>query len=156
MSTPAPSFIAYSDRPLKKKLRTELEAIASAMGLDTDQKVTVLVKSIEQYIRSNPGIADDPKFLPLFVHRTAPKATGKNSGDKATEEASEALITSKQVTGANRTLLERNVRADPPPQLSRLHLGAENVIKANDDDAKSSDSSTSDAGSRNESLSPEP
>ncbi|KAJ7089934.1 hypothetical protein C8R44DRAFT_990792 [Mycena epipterygia] len=118
MSTPAPNIV-YSKRPLRKKLRKELQAIATAMGLDADPTVPVLIKSIEQYTRSNPQIADDPRFLPLFAHRTEPNATGKNSGDKAAEEASKASVPLQEVTGANKTLLARNVKTDPPGQFSR-------------------------------------
>ncbi|KAJ7114807.1 hypothetical protein C8R44DRAFT_984203 [Mycena epipterygia] len=157
MSTPAPNIV-YSKRPLRKKLRKELQAIATAMGLDADPMVPVLIKSIEQYMPSNPQIADDPRrFLPLFAHRTEPNATGKNSGDKAAEEASEASVPLQEVTGANKTLLARNVKTDPPGQFSPLVLSGEDAMKSNVDDVKScSESTTSDEGSRDDSLTPEP
>ncbi|KAF8149671.1 hypothetical protein K438DRAFT_2085939 [Mycena galopus ATCC 62051] len=89
--------IPYTDLPLSKKLKTELQAIAIAMGEDEEQSVKDLRKSIQKYLHDHPEAADNPKFLPLFVHRTAPKAGGRNSANKATEDA--AQVPAKELTG---------------------------------------------------------
>ncbi|KAJ6597836.1 hypothetical protein B0H10DRAFT_2325590 [Mycena sp. CBHHK59/15] len=144
------TVIAHSDRPLKMKLKPELQSIANAMGLNPDLTVPFLIKSIEQFIKSYPEIADNPKFLPFFVHRTT-KAGSKNSADKETEEA------------GNRTLLEHNVKTDPPAQFARLSLGSRNHStgagsgnKSDDDGDESSDPGIADMGSRKGSPTPEP
>ncbi|KAJ7679921.1 hypothetical protein B0H17DRAFT_1206312 [Mycena rosella] len=115
--------IAYSDRALRKKLKPELQAIATAMGLDTtQQRVSDLITSIQGHMKARPEMADDPKFLPLFAHRSAPKAGGKTSADKAAEEA---VVPPQPTTGANKTLLERKIKTDPPALFEQLAPGSE-------------------------------
>ncbi|KAJ7679826.1 hypothetical protein B0H17DRAFT_1206339 [Mycena rosella] len=110
--------IAYSDRALRKKLKPELQAIATAMGLDTaQQRVSDLITSIQGHMKARPEMADDPKFLPLFAHRSAPKAGGKTSADKAAEEA---VVPPQPTTGANKTLLKRKIQTDPPALFEQL------------------------------------
>ncbi|KAJ7816732.1 hypothetical protein B0H14DRAFT_3877725 [Mycena olivaceomarginata] len=87
--------------------------------------VVLLRKEIQTHMHAHPELADDPQFLPLFAHRTAPDVAGKNSGDKANEEASQVPITSGAVTGVNRTLIQRGVKTDPPGQFARLSLNEE-------------------------------
>lgn len=69
------------------------------MGLNADATVLTLQKSIQKQLRDHPELADDPRFLPLYAHRTVPKAAGKNSGDKAAEDASQTAIPTPDVTG---------------------------------------------------------
>jgi hypothetical protein len=80
-------------------LKPELQSIATAMGLNADATVLTLQKSIQKQLRDHPELADDPRFLPLYAHRTVPKAAGKNSGDKAAEDASQTAIPTPDVTG---------------------------------------------------------
>jgi hypothetical protein len=94
-------------------------------------------------MHTHPELADDPQFLPLFAHRTAPNVAGKNSGNKANKEASQVSITSGAITGcvssglklhrhqhytkfsANRTLIQHGVKTDPPGRFARLSLNEE-------------------------------
>jgi hypothetical protein len=94
------SQIAYTNRPLNKKLKPELQAIASAMGQDPKQSVILLRECIQKYMTVHPEAADDPKFLPLFAHRSAPKGVVKNSADKVAEEvAASSGAAPKATTG---------------------------------------------------------
>ncbi|KAJ6561805.1 hypothetical protein B0H19DRAFT_1068530 [Mycena capillaripes] len=111
--------IEYSTRPLHKKLKPELQAIATALGLNANAAVVVLQKSIQEHICNHPEIADDLRFLPLLIHCTAP-TPGKNSVNKAAEEASEATTTGQVVSGANKTLLAQKAKTDPAPQFCKL------------------------------------
>ncbi|KAJ7690288.1 hypothetical protein B0H14DRAFT_2652465 [Mycena olivaceomarginata] len=83
--------LQLSERPLEKKLVSELLDIAKAMNIDTAKlhKPDIL-KAIKVHIQTHPGLADDPHLLPLVGHRTAPKALGKTSAGKATEEEMES------------------------------------------------------------------
>ncbi|KAF8140994.1 hypothetical protein K438DRAFT_1785184 [Mycena galopus ATCC 62051] len=91
----------YTNRPLNKKLKPELQAIASAMGQDPKQSVLLLHECIQKYMTVYPEAADDPKFLPLFAHRSAPKGVVKNSADKVAEEvAASSEAAPKATTGA--------------------------------------------------------
>ncbi|KAJ7451203.1 hypothetical protein B0H11DRAFT_2246410 [Mycena galericulata] len=106
MSSP----MELSDRPLHTKKIAELKSIAVAMGLDADLKKEPLLHSIQRHIKNTPAIADDHRFLPLFAHRTVPKAVGKNSAGKTSEDAvesSKALV----ATGANKTLLAEKIQS---------------------------------------------
>ncbi|KAJ7796429.1 hypothetical protein B0H14DRAFT_3158062, partial [Mycena olivaceomarginata] len=153
--------IPYTSLPFHKKLKVELQAIADAMCLSLPKPTVVLLrKEIQTHMHAHPELADNPQFLPLFAHRTAPNVAGKNSGDKANEEASQVPITSGAITGANRTLIQRGVKTDPPGQFARLSLneesGAALSFTAQDNGDESSDSqSLSDSGTGNESPSPE-
>jgi hypothetical protein len=83
--------LQLSERPLEKKLVSELLDIAKAMNIDTAKlhKPDIL-KAIKVHIQTHPGLADDPHLLPLVGHRTAPKALGKTIAGKATEEEMES------------------------------------------------------------------
>ncbi|KAJ7806491.1 hypothetical protein B0H14DRAFT_3767892 [Mycena olivaceomarginata] len=146
--------IPYTSLPFHKKLKAELQAIADAMCLSLPKPTVVLLrKEIQTHMHAHPELADNPQFLPLFAHRTAPNVAGKNSGDKANEEASQVPITS----GCN---YRRGVKTDPPGQFARLSLneesGAALSFTAQDNGDESSDSqSLSDSGTGNESPSPE-
>ncbi|KAJ6614467.1 hypothetical protein B0H10DRAFT_2044857 [Mycena sp. CBHHK59/15] len=137
MSTPP--TIQYSDRPLKSKKRDELDLIAVAMGLPITGNKPDVLKAIERHIKANPQLADDHLFLPLFAHRAAPKAGHQNSATKAAAAASEASKAPKPATGANKTLLDNGVKADPPPQFSKLPSGAKAGEGAPINDAEDSD-----------------
>ncbi|KAF8187634.1 hypothetical protein K438DRAFT_1764794 [Mycena galopus ATCC 62051] len=94
------SQLAYTNRPLNKKLKPELQAIASAMGQDPKQSVLLLHECIQKYMTVHPEAADDPKFLPLFAHRSAPKRVVKNSADKVAKEvAASSEAAPKATTG---------------------------------------------------------
>ncbi|KAJ6613066.1 hypothetical protein B0H10DRAFT_2049882 [Mycena sp. CBHHK59/15] len=140
MSTPP--TIQYSDRPLKSKKRDELDLIAVAMGLPITGNKPDVLKAIERHIKANPQLADDHLFLPLFAHRAAPKAGHQNSATKAAAAASEASKAPKPATGANKTLLDNGVKADPPPQFSKLPSGAKAGEGAPINDAEDSDLSS--------------
>ncbi|KAJ6537066.1 hypothetical protein B0H19DRAFT_1382823 [Mycena capillaripes] len=149
--------IEYSARPLHKKLKPELQAIATAMGLNANATVAVLQKSIQEHIRNHPEIADDPRFLPLLVHRTAP-TPGKNSVDKAAEEALGTTTAGQVVSGANKTLLAQKVKTDPAPQfgkLSRKDVGGPR-LDAGDDGSNGQESTSSASDSDDSPSSPEP
>jgi hypothetical protein len=99
MATPTPA-LQLSDRPLDKKLVAELKSIASAMGLEPgDLKKLKILALIRAHIKSVPEIADDPHFLPLFSHRTAPGVGGKTSAGKAADEAVESAKPKQVATG---------------------------------------------------------
>ncbi|KAJ6455271.1 hypothetical protein C8R47DRAFT_1166293 [Mycena vitilis] len=115
--------LSLSDRPLPKKLLDELKSIANAMGLDADLRKDVLLRSIQRHIQSAPEIADDPRFLPLFAHRSNPKGGSKSSAGKAAEEDAESSKPQLPATGANKTLLVNEVKMDPPPQFEKLSSG---------------------------------
>ncbi|KAJ7614263.1 hypothetical protein DFH06DRAFT_1344216 [Mycena polygramma] len=151
--------IAFSDRPLPKKLLEELKIIAAAMGLDVELKKDALLRSIQRHIKTHPALADDPRFLPLFAHRSNPKGAAKTSAGKSAEEQVESskpqlvlprLKPSHAVTTqhlANRILLTNQVKVDPPPQFQKLSSGHLNLktqpkLNAVDDDSESSDDNT--------------
>ncbi|KAJ7791504.1 hypothetical protein B0H14DRAFT_3566664 [Mycena olivaceomarginata] len=154
-------YIPYTSLPFHKKLKAELQAIADAMCLSLPKPTVVLLrKEIQTHMHAHPELADDPQFLPLFAHLTAPNVAGKNSGDKANEEASQVPITSGAIIGANRTLIQRGVKTDPPGQFARLSLNEESgpalSFTPQDNGDESSDSQfLSDSGTGNESPSPE-
>ncbi|KAJ6526506.1 hypothetical protein DFH09DRAFT_1371656 [Mycena vulgaris] len=157
MATPVGTPIEYSERPLDKKVVAELKSIAAAMGLDTDLNKLPLLLSIQRHIKSHPEIADDPRFLPLFAHRSRPK-TGKTSAEKSSEERVEATKPIMAVTGANKALLEHGVRTDPPAQFERLVSGGKKLdnkpAEPNVDD--NSDDSSSESVPRSKAGTPEP
>ncbi|KAF8164580.1 hypothetical protein K438DRAFT_2025241 [Mycena galopus ATCC 62051] len=144
--------IPYTDLPLSKKLKTELQAIAIAMGEDEKQSVKDLRKSIQKYLHDHPEAADNPKFLPLFVHRTAPKAGGRNSADKATEDA--AQVPAKELTGAHKTLLDRKIPVNPPAKFANLSIHKKDDAVPEESD-HGSDSSSLEPTSRPASPTPE-
>ncbi|KAJ7182130.1 hypothetical protein C8R46DRAFT_1210715 [Mycena filopes] len=115
--------LQLSQRPLNTKLIDELKAIAGAMGLDTTVKKALLLGSIQRHIKENPGIAEDPQFLPLFAHRTPPTASAKTSAGKAAEDESESSKSPQTATGANKALLEQHHKLQPPAQFKRLTAG---------------------------------
>ncbi|KAJ7126639.1 hypothetical protein C8R46DRAFT_1363895 [Mycena filopes] len=140
------SAIPYTDVALSKKLKVELQAIAVAMGKDGEQSVKALRSTIQQYMRDHPEAADDPQFLPLFVHRTAPKAGGRNSADKTVDDA--AQPPAKELTGAHKSLLEQKIPVNPPANFSKLsvHKKATKTAAApeeSDEDSESSAEPTS-------------
>ncbi|KAJ7447684.1 hypothetical protein FB451DRAFT_1375588 [Mycena latifolia] len=149
--------IPYTHRQLRNKYKPELQAIAAAMGLTFDHTKPVLLESIQKYILDHPNLADDPKFLPLFAHRTAAKAAGKNSAHKAAEETVAPL---QAPMGANRTLLEQKVKVDPPPQFTKLATEhkprSTNSLNTKDAVDEDSDSSSLDGASDRGPLTPEP
>ncbi|KAJ7834653.1 hypothetical protein B0H14DRAFT_3709260 [Mycena olivaceomarginata] len=124
MSASPNDSLQLSERPLEKKLVSELLDIAKAMNIDTAKlhKPDIL-KAIKVHIQTHPGLADDPHLLPLVGHRTAPQALGKTSAGKATEEKIESSKPKEPATGANRALLEHNVKTDPPAQYKMLSPG---------------------------------
>ncbi|KAJ7501646.1 hypothetical protein B0H11DRAFT_2224523 [Mycena galericulata] len=125
MASPTQTSVNFSDRPLNNKLISELRSIADLMGVDghATLRKPELVKAIQRHMKETPGIADDPHFLPLFAHRTAPTAGGKNSAEKSTEDEIESSKPQLAATGANKTLLAQNVKLDPPAQFAKLSLG---------------------------------
>ncbi|KAJ7860804.1 hypothetical protein B0H14DRAFT_3445775 [Mycena olivaceomarginata] len=91
------------------------------------------------HIKSVPEIADDPRFLPLFSHRTAPGVGGKTSAGKAAEEAVESAKLKQVATGANKALLSSGVKTDSPPQYKMLSSAARNEKQATADVSDLSD-----------------
>jgi hypothetical protein len=102
MSASPNDSLQLSERPLEKKLVSELLDIAKAMNIDTAKlhKPDIL-KAIKVHIQTHPGLADDPHLLPLVGHRTAPQALGKTSAGKATEEEIESSKPKEPATGYN-------------------------------------------------------
>ncbi|KAJ7812153.1 hypothetical protein B0H14DRAFT_2605948 [Mycena olivaceomarginata] len=62
MSASPNDSLQLSERPLDKKLVSELLDIAKAMNIDT-AKFRIL-KAIKVHIQTHPGLADDPHLLP--------------------------------------------------------------------------------------------
>lgn len=91
--------LELSDRPLDKKKIAELQSIAAVMGLDTTLLKGPLLVAIQKHIKAHPEIADHPRLLPLFAHRTAPKAGGKTSAEKAVEDKIESAKPQQVATG---------------------------------------------------------
>ncbi|KAJ6478189.1 hypothetical protein C8R45DRAFT_1101576 [Mycena sanguinolenta] len=89
-----PSALVLSDRPLTKKLVGELRDISSAMGLKislhSNAKKDKILLAIQRALKNDAEIANDPRFIPLLAHRSAPTVGGKTSAEKAMEEAVEA------------------------------------------------------------------
>ncbi|KAJ7710805.1 hypothetical protein B0H17DRAFT_1190494 [Mycena rosella] len=140
LETPA----LLSERPLQSKLISELRSIATAMGLDPKLNKAPLLTAIQKHMKAHPEIADDPRFLPLFAHRSRPTSGGKNSAGKTAEEAVEASKPPKATTGANKTLLELGLKSDPPAQFGKLFSGGQKPDKTVD---PRTDSDTSDTES---------
>ncbi|KAJ7898337.1 hypothetical protein B0H14DRAFT_3573730 [Mycena olivaceomarginata] len=156
MATPTPA-LQLSDRPLDKKLLAELKSIASAMGLEPgDLKKLKILALIRAHIKSFPEIADDPRFLPLFSHRTAPGVGGKTSAGKAAEEAVESAKPKQVATGVNKALLSSGVKTDPPPQYKMLSSGARNEKQATADASDLSDTTGDESRPPTPSPAPKP
>ncbi|KAF7342706.1 hypothetical protein MSAN_02028500 [Mycena sanguinolenta] len=150
--------IPYTQRSITKKLKAELQAIASALGLEAEQTVPELRNDIQKHIRAHPELADNPRFTPLFAHRPEVKVAGKNSADKAGEEASEMSGSGGTITGANRILHQQQVKTDPPAQFSRLTLNDAKRVAQSEvfDDDNDSDFDSGSVGSRSGTPSPVP
>ena len=96
MFAPTPKPLQLSERPLDKKVVSELRELATAMELATDGVTKPrLLMAIRQHIRTNPMLADDPRFLPLFAHRTPPRTLEKTSANKSEEDQAESLKSNK-------------------------------------------------------------
>ncbi|KAJ6482016.1 hypothetical protein C8R45DRAFT_1003739, partial [Mycena sanguinolenta] len=149
--------IPYTQKSITKKLKGELQAIASALRLEAEQTVPDLRNGIQKHICAHPELADNPRYTPLFAHRPEAKLTGKNSADKTDEEGS-VSGGGGAIIGANRTLHEQQVKTEPPAQFSRLTLHDTKRVPEtegiNDDD--DSDSNSGSVGSRGDSPSPVP
>ncbi|KAJ7873630.1 hypothetical protein B0H14DRAFT_3860017 [Mycena olivaceomarginata] len=121
MSASSNESLQLSERPLDNKLVLELVEIAKAMNINTAKlHKPEILKAIKAHIQTHPGLGDSPHLLPLVGHRTAPKTVGKTSAGKATEEEMESSKPKEPATGANRALLEHEVKTDPPPQYKKL------------------------------------
>ncbi|KAJ7913796.1 hypothetical protein B0H13DRAFT_1873539 [Mycena leptocephala] len=72
--------IPYMSLSFHTKLKAELQAIADAMCLSLPKPTVVLlckeIKEIQTRMHVHPELADNPQFLPLFAHRTAPNVAG--------------------------------------------------------------------------------
>ncbi|KAJ7939703.1 hypothetical protein B0H13DRAFT_1850469 [Mycena leptocephala] len=113
MSASPNESLQLSERPLDKKLVSELVEIAKAMNINTAKlHKPEILKAIKAHIQTH--------LPPLIGHRTAPKTVGKTSAGKATEEEMESSKPKEPATGANRALLEHEVKTDPPPQYKKL------------------------------------
>ncbi|KAJ7688939.1 hypothetical protein B0H14DRAFT_3051652 [Mycena olivaceomarginata] len=159
MSVSPNESLQLSERPLDKKLVSELVEIAKAININTAKlHKPEILKAIKAHIQTHPGLGDSPHLLPLVGHRTAPKTVGKTSAGKATEEEMESSKPKEPATGANRALLEHEVKTDPPPQYKKLSpagpKGDEIAEPAGAED--SSDLSGSDAPPQSRNHSPEP
>ncbi|KAJ7118279.1 hypothetical protein C8R44DRAFT_738223 [Mycena epipterygia] len=150
------SQIAYTNRSLNKKLKPELQAIASAMGQDPKQSVLLLRECIQKYMTVHPEAADDPKFLPLFAHRSAPKGVVKNSADKVAEEVAASSGPLQRLQLEPPRAPSQNRSAPSFAALSRENK-PKSVAKGsvNDGQDVGSDLSSSDEGSRVGSPMPE-
>lgn len=71
--------IAFSSCTFHKKLKPELQTIATAVGLNADATVPAVQKSIQKYMCDHSELADDRRFVPFYAHRTAPKAAGNDT-----------------------------------------------------------------------------
>ncbi|KAJ6538270.1 hypothetical protein DFH09DRAFT_1369014 [Mycena vulgaris] len=92
--------------------------IAAFMKLDATLKTDALLRAIQRHMKDHPELADDPRLVPLFAHRSSPKNGPKMSAVKAAEEEVEVTKPQPAATGANRTLLTQNARTegDPAPR----------------------------------------
>ncbi|KAK6996146.1 hypothetical protein R3P38DRAFT_3072988 [Favolaschia claudopus] len=140
---------AITSAPFHKKLKAELQIIASEMGLNSNATVPNLRKAIQEHLRTHAELADNPKYLTLFAQRTGAAPSARTSADKANEEALQEPIVPETVTGANRTLIERKIKTDPPAQFSRLSLedGAAHQRKSVDETLEQDSESGSDSES---------
>ncbi|KAJ7688175.1 hypothetical protein B0H17DRAFT_1203179 [Mycena rosella] len=152
LETPA----LFSERPLQSKLISELRSIATAMGLDPKFNKAPLLTAIQKHMKAHPEIVDDPRFLPLFAHRSRPTSGGKNSAGKTAEEAVEASKPSKATTGANKTLLELGLKSDPPAQFGKLFSGGQKPEKTVDPQTDSDTSDTESPLAPSARVTPEP
>ncbi|KAJ6553787.1 hypothetical protein DFH09DRAFT_1318809 [Mycena vulgaris] len=123
MSTPVDPPFMLSDRPLNKKLIGELQSIAVFMKLDATLKKDALLRAIQRHVKDHPELADDPRLVSLFAHRSSPKNGPKTSAVKAAEEEVEMTKPQPAATGSNRTLLTQNAKTDPPPSFAKLSSG---------------------------------
>ncbi|KAK7000920.1 hypothetical protein R3P38DRAFT_2377176, partial [Favolaschia claudopus] len=104
---------------LNTKKISELKLIASAMTLPTNLNKGPLLKSILAHMKNNPQLSLDPRFQPLFGHRTAQGVVPKTSAQKSAEEKEEDAK-GETPTGANKELLDQNFKTDPPPQFKKV------------------------------------
>ncbi|KAK7005427.1 hypothetical protein R3P38DRAFT_3215059 [Favolaschia claudopus] len=109
----------FTALPLNQKRKAELQAFASAMGLNSNATVPVLRSDIQKHLHDHPELADDPKYSSLLTSRSGGV---KTSAHKAAEEGLGGPITPEVVTGANCTLIDKKVKTDPPGQLAKLSL----------------------------------
>ncbi|KAK7002137.1 hypothetical protein R3P38DRAFT_3326656 [Favolaschia claudopus] len=99
----------FTALPLNQKRKAELQAFASAMGLNSNATVPVLRSDIQKHLHDHPELADDPKYLSLLTSRSGGVPTVKTSALKAAEEGLGGPITPE-------------VKTDPPGQLAKLSL----------------------------------
>lgn len=120
--------------------KADLQAICDALALSATGTVPILVGRIKEHLKKTPDLVNNPRFLPLFAYRSgqSSKAQVKNSADKTLEDLQESKKDTPAATGyanlsqsptntnelifcrANKTLLNQNVKIDPPPQFGRL------------------------------------
>ncbi|KAJ7168265.1 hypothetical protein C8R43DRAFT_144727 [Mycena crocata] len=130
--------------------KTQLLAVAIALeipipGLPKDITVKDLKPQVLEALKL-PKFATDPRFLKFSIYR--PATTGaapvKNSADKSAQDAQAAAQHSNAApTGAYRTLIEKNVEADPPPKFKVLSNGEHKEGAAGLRDIKDDESSLS-------------
>jgi hypothetical protein len=100
MSASSNESLQLSERPLDKKLVSELVEIAKAMNINTAKlHKPEILKAIKAHIQTHPELGDSPHLLPLVGHRTAPKTVGKTSAGKATKEEMESSKPKEPATG---------------------------------------------------------
>ncbi|KAJ7433122.1 hypothetical protein B0H11DRAFT_2209049 [Mycena galericulata] len=125
--------------------KKELFTVAKALGMEMPSKASNLAKpALLDQVKVLLTATTDVRFLKFKVHR--PETTGgaalKNSADKAKEDSeASAKKDDTALSGANKKLIEKQVKIDPPPQHKRL-AGSKVKSEASAQDANySADSS---------------
>ncbi|KAF7372182.1 hypothetical protein MVEN_00077300 [Mycena venus] len=107
-------------------------------------------------MKDHPELADDPRLVPLFAHRSSPKNGPKTSAVKAAEEEVEATKPQPAATGANRTLLAKSAKTDPPPSFAKRSSGGHRHTTESEHENGSDSSEEGDPAPRNVFATPEP
>ena len=91
----------------KSRKKADLINIANGLGIESTGTIPELVPCIQEYLKAHQELSADPKFQKLFMYRPGvaeskraeSKVTGRNSGVKAAEDATEATKPSTPATG---------------------------------------------------------
>ncbi|KAJ6595104.1 hypothetical protein DFH09DRAFT_1413021 [Mycena vulgaris] len=162
MSTPVDSPFMLSDCPLNKKLLGELQSIAAFMKLDATLKKDALLRAIQRHMKDHPELADDPRLVALFAHRSSPKNGPKNSAVKAAEEEVEMTKPQPAATGQAKICgLSSEADfilgpTDPPPSFAKLSSGGHKDATESEYEDGSDSSEEGDPAPRDVVATPEP
>ncbi|KAK6971943.1 hypothetical protein R3P38DRAFT_3488337 [Favolaschia claudopus] len=118
-----PSLADIKAGPISALSKDSLVAIALALELFGTPSAAGALTVKELKLKIPPALSanTDPKFdkFKTFRAATTGKAVPKNSVDKAKEDSNEAAHNPNAPSGANKKLMERGAKTDPPPQFKR-------------------------------------